>query len=308
MDQEITGRTVPFFTVIIPTYNRAHSIVEAVESVLQQTFDDLELIVVDDGSTDGTRDILLPIANSDKRFRYVYQTNAERSAARNHGIRLAKGTFICFLDSDDIYLSDHLSELHNTISEHGFSEALYVGKSLTDRNGTLSRNEPFIPETEDPLEVIIKAPFAPCVVAAHSSILAKYKFDEGLRVGEDQELWSRICSEYPVIWSDHFTVVVRDFGDRTVDSFNVQSFRSNIELKKRLFRADVDERIRPEWKRFVLSAAYFKLAKVYLNRKETGKFYLNIIRSILISPKHYWKDKLRTIVTTLPGSRFIIRS
>ena len=92
----------PFFSVVIPTYNRAHLIKETIESVQKQTFSDWELIIVDDGSTDDTKSVVKSV--DDKRIQYVFQENAERSVARNNGFRHAKGQYICFLDSDDYYL------------------------------------------------------------------------------------------------------------------------------------------------------------------------------------------------------------
>jgi glycosyltransferase involved in cell wall biosynthesis len=91
---------------------------EAVDSVLEQTFQDFELLVIDDGSTDNTKELMLDAAQKDQRIRYIYQDNAERSAARNHGIELAKGNYICFLDSDDVYLDNHLSSFLETIEKN----------------------------------------------------------------------------------------------------------------------------------------------------------------------------------------------
>ena len=88
-------------TVVIPTYNRAHLIKDAVESVLNQTYQDFELIVIDDGSTDNTREVL---AIYKDKLRYIYQENQGRSAARNHGIKLAQGEYIAFLDSSDYFI------------------------------------------------------------------------------------------------------------------------------------------------------------------------------------------------------------
>ncbi|MCF8461082.1 MAG: glycosyltransferase family 2 protein [Flavobacteriales bacterium] len=290
--------TAPFFSVIIPTYNRAHSILESVNSVLSQDFGNFELLVIDDGSTDETQNILRPILEKDNRFRYVYQNNTERSAARNHGIKLALGTYICFLDSDDIYLPDHLSQFHKTITANEFPVAMFVARSITDHNGVLTLNEPFIPVTKDPLEVIIKAPFGAVVIAIHWSILAKYKFDESLRIGEDQELWFRITAEYPLVWSEHFTLVIRDFGDRTIDSSKTKTYIDNLRLTRQIIQNDSNGRIRPAWKRFVLSAAYFRLAQSYLVQGRTAKFYYYLLKSIVITPKKYFREKMAMLLNT----------
>jgi glycosyltransferase involved in cell wall biosynthesis len=92
----------PLVSVVIPTFQRAGTIARAVESVLQQTHRSLDVVVVDDGSTDGTREVLRPYGS---RLVYVYQENAGPSAARNRGIRECRGDLIAFLDSDDVWLA-----------------------------------------------------------------------------------------------------------------------------------------------------------------------------------------------------------
>jgi glycosyltransferase involved in cell wall biosynthesis len=102
--------TNPFFSVIIPTYNRAGQIHEAIGSVTRQTFNFLEVIVVDDGSSDGTNEVIKAIA--DTRVKYHYQTNAGVSQARNTGASIATGKYLIFLDSDDRLTPGYLEKLH----------------------------------------------------------------------------------------------------------------------------------------------------------------------------------------------------
>lgn len=97
-------------SVIIPTYNRRHLIGPTIDSVLAQTHRELEVVVVDDGSKDGTGEFLKTRYAAEPRFRYIWQENAERSAARNNGITAAKGEYVAFLDSDDLWLPDKLEQ------------------------------------------------------------------------------------------------------------------------------------------------------------------------------------------------------
>lgn len=94
---------MPKVSVIIPTYNRARYVSEAIDSVLAQTFSDYEIIVVDDGSTDNTRDVIHAYEMQKVNIRYVTQANSGPGAARNNGLRTAEGDWIAFLDSDDIW-------------------------------------------------------------------------------------------------------------------------------------------------------------------------------------------------------------
>ncbi len=105
----------PAISVIIATYNRAHLIAETLESVLAQAYRDFEIIVVDDGSTDNTREV---VARYETRVRYIYQKNRGPSAARNRGVREARGSWISIQDSDDLSAANHLAVLHAYAETH----------------------------------------------------------------------------------------------------------------------------------------------------------------------------------------------
>jgi glycosyltransferase involved in cell wall biosynthesis len=105
----------PTFSIIIPTYNRARFLPEAIRSVQGQMFEHWELIIVDDGSVDDTKQVCQTYLK-DERIKYVYQTNKELNGARNTGVRHAKGAFCCFLDDDDRFLPEHLSSLNSSIN------------------------------------------------------------------------------------------------------------------------------------------------------------------------------------------------
>lgn len=103
-----TSFMAPTISVILPTYNRAHLVLRAIDSVLNQIFQDFELIIVDDGSTDGTKAIIEPRL-ADARVSYHYQCNQGAAATRNRAIRDARGTYLAFIDSDDTYMPEHLA-------------------------------------------------------------------------------------------------------------------------------------------------------------------------------------------------------
>src|SRR5438105_3528298 len=104
------------FSIIIPTYNRAAFITSTVQSVLQQTYGNFEVIVVDDGSTDNTEEIISNISH--QQLFYFKKDNAERGAARNFGVQKAKGDYITFLDSDDLLMSHHFATAAAYIKEN----------------------------------------------------------------------------------------------------------------------------------------------------------------------------------------------
>jgi len=118
-------------SVIIPTYNRAHCVGEAVQSVLNQTYQFFELIVVDDGSTDNTLEVLRAFGD---RVRVVSQTNSGVSAARNLGMRTAIGKYLAFLDSDDIWLPEKLEHQLKLMADEGIILSATNWQSKTQNN------------------------------------------------------------------------------------------------------------------------------------------------------------------------------
>lgn len=108
MENRITGYAHPLVSIIIPCYNQAHYMLMTFESVLMQTLNDWECIIVNDGATDNTEEIALQYCQKDTRFIYYKQENKGLSAARNAGLKIAKGKYIQFLDSDDLIAPDKL--------------------------------------------------------------------------------------------------------------------------------------------------------------------------------------------------------
>ena len=187
----------PLISVILPTYNRADWLTQAVDSVLNQTYAPVELIVVDDGSTDGTADLLTAYG---PRLTVLRQVNSGVSAARNRGIREAAGQWIAFIDSDDCWLPQKLVRQAAFIQEH--PQALICQtEEIWMRNGKRvnpkKRHRKFagmIFEKSLPLCLI-----SPSAVMLHKSLLEEVGlFDESLPACEDYDLWLRITWKYPV--------------------------------------------------------------------------------------------------------------
>lgn len=124
---------MPKVSVIIPTYNRADVVIEAIQSVLNQTLDDLELIIVDDGSTDKTRQAVEAIM--DPRIRYFYKQNSGPAGARNFGLKYAQSDFIAFLDHDDLWPPDYLKIMVGTLEEQLEYGLVYCPVTLVSPNG-----------------------------------------------------------------------------------------------------------------------------------------------------------------------------
>ena len=127
-----------FFTVVIPTYNRAGFIADTIRSVLAQTFTAFEIVVVDDGSKDNTAEVVRQFV--DPRVQYHFKENGERGMARNYGLARAQGEYVLFLDSDDLLHPNHLATLHSAIQEQNQPNFIAT-KFDFNRNGQRSASD-----------------------------------------------------------------------------------------------------------------------------------------------------------------------
>jgi glycosyltransferase involved in cell wall biosynthesis len=186
----------PLVSVVIPTYNYGHVVTEAVESALAQTYPAVEVIVVDDGSTDDTRERLAPYGD---RIRYIHQANAGLSAARNTGIRAARGEFIALLDSDDAFHPRKLELQMRYLAER--PDVVLVGtRSTTDPDHRYPTPPEPVPAREIPLDrLVITSHFPPSsVVIRRACIDSVGLFDVNLRSTEDRDFWIRVGARFGV--------------------------------------------------------------------------------------------------------------
>lgn len=186
------------FSIVIPTYNRAVFLPKAIESVLAQTFADWELIIVDDGSTDNTKDVVSQYGDS--RITYIYQENAERSAARNNGITHSVGEYVLFLDSDDYYLSNFLADLNLEIRKNNNKPCLYFHNALIESNGKQRQFAEPLPNGEKNILKFLFDNFRVIGVwqaATARCFFAENMFDTRFSLWEDTHLFFRLLAQYP---------------------------------------------------------------------------------------------------------------
>jgi glycosyltransferase involved in cell wall biosynthesis len=200
----------PLFSVVVPAFNSARTVTAAVASALSQTVSQLEVIVVDDGSTDGTADIVSRI--EDPRVRLVSQPNRGLSAARNAGIAVAAGRYVALLDSDDLYMPDYLAlslDALESTPNVGFAYADgYVFDGATGkvrRRTAMARMRPPIPPPQEPnaflLELLQRNFILAWTTIPRSVLEAVGGFDESRSSAEDYELWLRILLHgYRAAW------------------------------------------------------------------------------------------------------------
>lgn len=274
----------PFFSIIIPTYNREKFLPIAIESIINQTFLNWELLIIDDGSTDSSKEICEEFCRNDKRIKYYYQINSERSAARNLGVEHSKGKLICFLDSDDYFLPQRLEVLSEKVKNN--NSVYYTGLILENQFGRLKKNEKKI-FGKKKFDAIYMATIHSQQVCIPSHIAKKFKFNPDFNVGEDLELWLRINEFYSFEYiNDAYSIVLVDHEDRTV---NLQKHNSSIQQLKTLkyicSKGHPGFFITKSIKNQKLSNCYFNMAKHHMLNKQKIKSIWAILKSLFQYPK-----------------------
>ncbi len=185
--------TDPLVSVIIPCYNQGRFLAEAIESALGQTYPHVEVIVVNDGSTDETAEVAARYAG---RIRYIEQENGGRCAARNRGLAEAKGDRVLFLDADDWLLPQALATLANGLADNERSEVVYCGWRMVAEDGTLLGEADPEPLPPDAFHALLSRNWGPvhCFLIARGRILQVGGWQEGLEASEDWEMFLRLAA------------------------------------------------------------------------------------------------------------------
>ncbi len=273
-------------SVVIPTYNRAHCVGEAIESVLAQTYKDFEIIVVDDGSTDNTAEVL---ARFGDRIRVIRQENSGVSAARNAGIRAARGEWVAFLDSDDVWESEKLKIQVDDLKKYPDAVAHVVDAAIIDpQKGPISlfelrgMHKEFMknPFRERPLlDEIRTFFFTQCLLAKRSCIQKIGYFDSTMKIHEDTDLLARLALEGPFVVNCYVGVrVVRRHGS-TEPLSNLHSthrINSLLNVVKIYSRLKADHRLNELEKELVLRNLGGAWCEVAINYKEQGQWKMAV--------------------------------
>ncbi|MCW7497036.1 glycosyltransferase [Leptospira levettii] len=298
---------MPFFSIVIPTYNRAEKLKVTIDSVLNQSFQDFELLIMDDGSTDHTESIIE--SYNDSRIYYTKEGNSGGPATpRNNGLALAKGIWVSFLDADDIWYPDRLKTVFQAISLNPSYDLFSHNEILFDVQRGTKVTLFYGPYENDFYKVLLTNGnrLSTSAVTIRVDILRQnnLKFNEASNyiIVEDYDLWlqlankkarfffmNEVLGEY-IIDSDNISSVIEriDFNQRqmlSIHVFNIQTFEVN---KNKLWK-DVANRLDIE-----------KIQSLVGSKRIIEAFFLSL-RIIFNSP-------LRTIKTISGKLKFKIRS
>jgi glycosyltransferase involved in cell wall biosynthesis len=275
----------PLVTVIIPAYNAARFIRPTIDSVLDQTFQDFEFLVVDDGSTDETADVVRAYGT---RIRYLWKPNGGQSSSRNVGIREARGEFIAFLDHDDLWYPEKLARQVALMQASPSLGVVTTGSVLFDDQGDLETEIPVLPESSGP--ALLARLLLGNVIGSCSKVLVRAAcfrelgaFDEELRMAEDWEMWYRIATRYDIVAIPEPLIRYR------IHAGNFSSSSARLNLANELVflqRAFAEPAFRPgPWLRgHALAERHLAAAIGHREAGERGPMLASLLRALLLHP------------------------
>lgn len=225
---------MPKISVIMPVYNGIRFIAKTINSVLAQEFQDWELIIVDDGSTDGTAKLLADV--TDARIHVITQANGGASSARNRGLEAVKGAYVGFLDADDLYLPNALADMATFLEDHKEFDAVRCDGYFCDANdqplGRISEVRPEVPSGHILEELVVNpAVVGPplLVMVRHACLLkAGIRFDTQLAPSEDWDFWIELARHAQFGFLDTLTCMYRIHETNITKTTDAQ--RRNVDL------------------------------------------------------------------------------
>jgi glycosyltransferase involved in cell wall biosynthesis len=289
-------KTDLFFSIVIPTYNRSKFIPRTLSSVSQQTYKNYEVIIVDDGSTDDTQELMKQYI-SDK-IHYIKIPNSERGAARNKGIENAKGDYITFLDSDDILYPDYLKNASESLTAYKNPPFFHLAYQVIDEQGTVIQKIDGL--KNDDISIFIKGNPLSCLgVFIRKDITDKLRFveDRDLSGSEDWELWIRIAANHGIKTDNRISAALVSHSDRSV----LKSDEEKLMLRKAtsLKYAFSDKAVVEKFGKHKNTIeghcdSYISLHLALLGRKRQAMVYL--IKAILNNLKIFTERRFYSII------------
>jgi hypothetical protein len=276
-------------SVIIPTYNRRQLVAEAVESVLAQTYRPLEVIVIDDGSTDGTEEALRRFGD---QIRHLTQANAGVAAARNLGIGAATGDYIALLDADDLWAPTKIAKQVEVLERSPKAGVVYCGVwSVNVQTG-----EQFKSRCDPTVRGDIRRKLLLRNRVTTSSLLIRRacfetvgRFDQTLRGSEDRDLWIRISRHFHYECVPEPLVTYRIFGDNLSAKIRMMH-DCQMEVVRRAFRDDPVDGGNFLLRRRSLAHVHFDTGEEYLQAQAYGPALAHLLQAIRLWPlerRHY---------------------
>ena len=288
---------MPQVSIVMAAYNHGAFISMAIESALAQTLGDIEILIVDDGSTDSTPEVVSPYL-ADPRVRYFRQNNQGQASAKNFGISQASGEFVAFLDADDIWMPRKL-ERQIPLFADTMVGVVHCLREIIDPQGC---KRPYRPRSL-PRGDVINEMFIDNFVCFSSSIVRRacFKelgvFDERLRLGIDYELWLRLASRYAFDHIDEPLVSYRT-GHGQLSNSGEERLQTALKIMDQCL---CNSSIRPKLRTDVIREAYAmthnSIAIMHLDSGKLLKTWLNVYTSLRYKPTYF--DTYKTVIKSV---------
>ncbi len=270
-------------SIIMPTYNRANFLEEALSSVFSQTYRDFEIIVVDDGSTDDTASVLQPLVEQGL-IQYIYQKKQGVSAARNRGIMEANGQYIAFLDSDDLFEPEKINSQVKYLQNHpemglvhsGFTKFDHIGYDLGYRDTSWFSGQIY-PQILLHWTTLMAIDTVLVVKKVLDSVGS---FDTSLSIGEDLDMWRRIARKYPFGFINKSLARVR-VHEGNVSGDKLKTTEGMVKYLEKAFKDDPS--LSSRFQKRVFSRMFSTMAYNLLSESNDESFRaarLNALRAI----------------------------
>lgn len=293
-------------SIIVPMYNAFKTIERCLRSIMNQSFPDLEIIVIDDGSVDESQTIVKELAKKDDRIRYFRQENGGVSSARNHGIEVSTGEYICFIDSDDAVTDNYIALLYNSIHEKhsdvamcGYCDVSSDGKK-TDHLITAEEERSLQGLLKTDLYVLRTFMCSPWMKIYRADMIKQshLRFREDMVLAEDQYFnyhYYGLCKNVAFVNQPNYIYYHNDSGlSRTV---NLRCFRN--ELENLSFEIDYMEKYQIERREYILAEYVCYMVDRYIfipNESNTRSAAVNRLKKIKIINKRAelpdWRSNL----------------
>lgn len=276
------------FSIIIPTYNRADFLSSAINSMQKQSYSNWEVIIIDDGSTDNTKEVVSIKSKEDNRIKYFFQKNQERSTARNNGIKIASGNFICFLDSDDYFLENHLEKINYYILKNVKKSFFFTDFQFSSDQKITSPHTNQYFKNSSIISYLLLNPIATSRAIIKKDLLIKNDFNTSLRIGEDIELWSRIASD-----DNAFHIPINSYiqVEHNKRSIRIDQSITQIEHIKTLniIKKTITNKIDFYSYKKALSYSYLKVGASLIIENKKYKAFQYLIKGLFITPNYLTK-------------------
>jgi glycosyltransferase involved in cell wall biosynthesis len=300
MDKAVGDITRPFFSVIIPSYNRSNFIKVVIDHFLGQSYSNFELIIVDDGSTDDTRKIIDAI--TDERVRYYWKENGERGAARRFGAQQARGEYLNYFDSDDIPYTDHLATAVKIIEANNSPKLFHLGFEYRNQNGNVAERPAAVTGVGNKKMICVNY-INPNPLFLHRSTLhqVEYNADRQLAATEDWLFHLQLIARYKLLaFGDKVTSCMVQHDDRSMGQYSGDNvLKRNLVLLGYLRQDAVFMNSYGKQLHKVSAEMHGLAALHYVLEKKKGKAIMILWRAFFLSPSQIFKRRTLAILKYL---------